>query len=153
MQCEVCGASDADKIAEVEGSEMRVCEECSSLGTVKSKSSSKKRKPKKKTKGSDKSWRDSSETEEVLKRDYGKVVRDAREGADLTMEDLAEKISEKESVVRRVENEELRPDEKLSKKLERELDIELFEEMELDVKDFSSGEDEELTIGDVAEVK
>ncbi|MFP4116548.1 MAG: multiprotein bridging factor aMBF1 [Candidatus Aenigmatarchaeota archaeon] len=153
MKCEVCGASDASKVAEVEGSEMRVCEECSSLGTVKSKSPSKKRKPKKKSKTPKKFLESSrSSEEEVLKKNYGKVVRKAREEADLTMEDLAKKLSEKESVIRRVENKELKPDETLSEKLERELDVELFEELDIEVENFRS-EDEELTIGDVAELK
>lgn len=154
MKCEVCGASGASKTAEVEGSEMTVCDECSSLGKVKSKPSKGKNKPKKTKTTSTSSWKSSvSDDEEVLKRDYGKVVRRAREDAELTMEELAEKVSEKESVIRRIENEELKPGEGLSTKLEKELDVELFEELDVDSGDFNDSDEESLTIGDVAEVK
>lgn len=158
MDCEVCGESGASKTAEVEGTEFVVCDTCSSLGEVK-KDLSKRRERKKRAGGSGGSgshdWRSSLPTasKEVLRRNYGKLVREAREEMGLTMEELAGRLSEKESVVRRIENEELRPDEDMSKKLRRELEIELFEEPERASQSFEGEGDDSLTIGDVAKVK
>ncbi len=152
LECEVCGSSGASKIAELEGSELRVCEDCSSLGTVKSKARKITKNPEQRTKISSGSstFRVS---DKVLKRDYGKVVRKAREDSGLTMRELSENISEKESVVRRIENERLKPGGDLSKKIERELDIDLFEKAETGSGVTGGKKDRNLTIGDVAKVK
>ncbi len=57
---------------------------------------------------------------------YGDIVRKAREKMGLTREQLAKILKEKESVIARIENYEMVPDDKLAKKLERVLKIKLF---------------------------
>jgi len=155
LNCEVCGTSDASCIAEVEGSEMRVCDECSSLGTLKSKEVVVDAEPQKPSEKKSSSWHSSSfdGSDKVLKKNYGEVVRKAREQSDLSMEELSHDISEKESVIRRVEHGELKPDEELCKKLKRKFEVELFEDLDIDPEKFNGKEGKDLTIGDVAKVK
>ena len=70
----------------------------------------------------------------------------------LTREEFAKKINEKESIIKRIENEEMRPDEALTKKIERFLKIKLKEVYE---KKKITGKPRKgaLTIGDIIELK
>lgn len=153
IDCEMCGSAAATKRARVDGAVMKVCDECSELGKVLGEiKKDKPVKPKKSgSRSKGKSYFD-GKTEEVLKENYGKVVRKARENKDWKIEDLAGRLKEKASVVRRIEHGELKPDKKLIKKLEHELDIELYEEVER--KKFSgSSSGDGVTIGDVVDIK
>ena len=133
---------------------MIVCDKCSSLGEVKEVARKPKASNTKNSPGSSGKTSASrkSKPEKVLKRDYGSLVREAREDEDLKMEELARKISEKESVVRRIENKDLKPNTELSKKLERELDINLYTDYE-EAQVSTDSDDESLTIGDVVDIK
>ncbi len=57
--------------------------------------------------------------------DLGILVRKARERKDLTREELAKKIFEKASVVHRIESGAYVPDDRIRKKLEKELGVRL----------------------------
>lgn len=70
----------------------------------------------------------------------------------MTREEFAEKIKEKESVIRRIENEEMIPDETLTEKIEKFLEIKLTKSYEAK-KIEKVLKKTELTIGDVVEVK
>jgi putative transcription factor len=59
--------------------------------------------------------------------DYGAKIRKARQRRGMTVEDFARKINEKESVIKKLEKEELNPDRKLIQKLKDALKIELLE--------------------------
>jgi len=59
--------------------------------------------------------------------DYGAKIRKARQRMGMTVEDFARKINEKESVIKKLEKEELNPDRKLIQKLTGALKIELLE--------------------------
>jgi len=92
------------------------------------------------------------EEEIVIIDNYGKKIVEAREKINLTREEFAKRINEKESVIKRVENEEMEPDDKLTEKIEKFLDIKLrvpYEKKKLETKP-SKGK---LTVGDVVEVK
>jgi len=65
--------------------------------------------------------------------DFSKRISKARQAKDWTQEVLAKRMNEKKSVVSRLETGEMRPSEKLIKKLENELDIKLKERMEFQV--------------------
>lgn len=69
-----------------------------------------------------------------LVEDFSKRISKARQGKDWTQDDLAKRMNEKKSVVSRLETGEMRPTEKLIKKLEKELDIKLKERMEFQVE-------------------
>ena len=63
-----------------------------------------------------------------LVEDFGNVVRRAREKMGLTQAELAARIAEKLSVIKKIEAGKLKPDEALLHKLERALKIKLTEE-------------------------
>ena len=62
--------------------------------------------------------------------DFGKRVRDAREKLGLKQEELAKRINEKVSLLRRIERGELVPEDRVRQKLERVLNISLVERVE-----------------------
>ena len=92
------------------------------------------------------------EVETVLVDNYGKMIVEARKKRNLTREEFAKKIKEKESVIRRVESEEMMPDDALVKKIERFLEIKLkkiYEKALIGKKEIKGS----LTLGDVVELK
>ena len=69
----------------------------------------------------------SFENEEMmLREDYGKAIKSAREALGRTQEDLGRKFSVKPSVISQLEVGSMTPDDLLAKKLEHFLKIELF---------------------------
>lgn len=172
MRCEVCG-SEADRVFKVsmEGSIVTVCGGCKDLGnepgpapgTAKSRAKPSKRsrstkkkqvaKPsgsrKKKSSGSRRSRLDLKD--EVVE-DYPTRIRKGREENGLTQKELAEKIGEKRSLLGHLEKGDKLPSDKVVKKLERTLDIEL----KTSTGDFDvdlSSESGELSFGDVVDIK
>jgi len=145
MECELCGKK-TEKLQKVkiESTVLEVCKTCAKAGkTIKTNRKGKKQRKEKK-----------KEPEKYLVSDYGKIIKEAREEKGLTIEELANEINEKESVIRRLENRKLKPDEKLENKLSKKLGVSLYEERkEEPVSQKKSGKKKELTIGDVAEVK
>jgi uncharacterized protein (TIGR00270 family) len=70
----------------------------------------------------------------------------------LTREEFSKKINERESVIRRIEKEEMRPSESLTKKIENFLKIKLTEVYEKK-KIRERPKKGSLTIGDIAELQ
>jgi len=58
---------------------------------------------------------------------YGELIRKSRQKKKLSVEDFAKKINEKESVVKKMEKEEMNPPAKLIKKIENTLNITILE--------------------------
>ena len=52
--------------------------------------------------------------------DYGQKIRVAREGLGLSPEDLGAKIKEKAALIKKIEREEISPEDRIRKKLEKE---------------------------------
>lgn len=91
------------------------------------------------------------EMEQAIKSNFRLLVKSERAKRNLTQEDLAKKLNEKVSLIKRVE-EGWEPPLNIVKKLERFFNIELTEELE--EKQIESKTDKtELTIGDVVEVR
>ena len=88
----------------------------------------------------------------LLKEDYNLVVKEFREKLKLTQEDLAKKLNEKTSLIHKLENKSLEPNEKTIKKLEAFFKIKLTEDYNEDNAklDFKSNS---LTIGDLLKIK
>jgi len=82
---------------------------------------------------------------------WGEVVRKARKEKGLTREKLGFNIGERTVTISKIENDELRPSDKVAEKLEKELSISLFEEVKK-VKPpkpiFTQKNDSGLTLGD-----
>ncbi|MFP4175165.1 MAG: multiprotein bridging factor aMBF1 [Halobacteriales archaeon] len=166
----MCGAETDDPTTiQTEGTQLEVCSNCTEFGTVlhdeerdKSKGSS----------GSESSGstggggttkqsppssgggpsHDPLDELGTLAPDYDSRVRNARENAGLTQEDLADELNEKLSLIRKLERGEMRPDEDVRAKLESELGVSLTEEVggeEWETDDSSGG----YTVGDIIERK
>jgi len=84
--------------------------------------------------------------------DYGNIIKNARESMNLSLEDLALRIKEKASLLRKIEREELVPEDDVRKKLEKELKIKLTEET-TEEKLKSRGGSKVLTLGDIANIR
>jgi len=146
IECNICGKNVPRLFkAEIEGTVLEVCESCLSFGEkiiepeVLKRVRKLKRKP-------------LVEEEAVFVDNYGKLIVAARKKMNLTREEFAKKINEKESVIKRVEAEGMRPNDALSKKIERFLEIKLtktYEKKRIDKKTQRG----RLTIGDVIEVE
>ncbi|MBS7642616.1 MAG: multiprotein bridging factor aMBF1 [Candidatus Bathyarchaeia archaeon] len=131
--CELCGrkASRTVKI-EIEGALIDVCSECASKAKARVLREIKKNYTTAKSKPSTSSniRRDDISVElesRVLRQDYGRVIKEAREKQGLRIEDLARIIGEKSSVIQRIEAGKLKPDSDLARRLEKVLKISLFE--------------------------
>ena len=150
MACEICGKEDNLVKAKIEGAVLEVCKSCAEAGEIVEKPQKKTKKKPKKRKKKSKSY----EMKEELVRNFDKEVKSAREDKGLSMKELAEEIKEKESVIKRIEQGKLNPSKDLAKKLERTLEISLYEKMKpADYDSKSSKSSKEMTIGDVADIK
>jgi len=59
--------------------------------------------------------------------DYGGAIRDARKAAGMDVEQFAASINEKKGVIAKIESNDLIPDEKIMRKIEKALNIKLTE--------------------------
>ena len=137
MQCEVCGKSIMGKPYKtiIEGARLVVCHDCSVLGSISWELKTPNLKPlrrnvhrqqrrsqQKSTKGPKSPLESSME----LVPDYGIRIRKAREKSAFTHEDLGRRINEKISVLKKLENQKMKPDDRLVEKLQRALRIRLL---------------------------
>lgn len=146
--CEVCGKkSDELFLVEIEGAQMIVCGVCAKgKDIIQEYSNRKEEEPR-----FQRAVAPKDELEIV--EGYGRVIREGRDSYGLSTKLLAEKINEKESTLIRVENEHALPDDRLAKKLERELRIKLIVKGSSDKKPYSSSKQNEVTLGDAAIIK
>lgn len=153
MQCELCGnESSKCRLADVDGVRMMLCPSCMKHGrsvkeaTVATTNNIQRsiltriRRPKEKDvyEGMDRE----------LVSNWGDLIRVARKKKGLSREQLGFNIGERTITIAKIENGDLRPPDKIAKKLEKNLSISLFEE----VKKISTSSDGShpgsLTLGD-----
>jgi putative transcription factor len=131
MQCELCGKECNCRPAIVDGVKMMLCSDCMRHGKVidvvaKPVTSTRPilqriKRPKEKDvyKGMSKE----------LVPNWNKLIKSAREKKGLSREELGFKIGERTVTISKIENGDLRPSDKVAEKLEKELGINLFEEV------------------------
>jgi putative transcription factor len=143
-ECEICGTEIEGKAhyIAIGSSKLRVCKTCARYGTavtedakvqVKTKTSvdseqAKQAKQAKLTQAKRRLYEQMDhEIEEVLEidDDYGRKIKAAREKAGLKQAELAQRINEKQSLLRKIEHEEIMPTDEVRKKIERLLKISL----------------------------
>lgn len=146
MPCEICGRDEEKYIIVVEGAKLKVCEECSSLGKIIWEA------PKSATTPQAQSFFKPKEEIDIVEG-YGEIIASARKKLGLPIEVLAERINEKVSFLERIEKEKTKPNEKVARKLEKELGIKLFETIIESSAQSSSLSKKELTLGDIIEIK
>ena len=161
MECEICGKPVPENNpirAKIEGSVMVVCKECSKLGTVQKAPPKpkylKQNKGKKPANTRKRNYSRNDEPSEELIEDFSFEVRKAREAKDWSREDLGKKINERVSVITRIETGKMTPDTKLTKKLEKALNIKLLEKVDnVDLNQFINSSSGERTLGNVMKIK
>ncbi len=134
MQCELCGRDCSCRPAKVDGVKMMLCPNCLSKHGKKAESFSqsinktgssilrKIKKPRQKDVYKD--------MDKELVSNYPTIIKKARQKKDITREKLGFKIGERTVTISKIENGDLKPSDKVAEKLEKELDIVLFEEVE-----------------------
>ena len=156
MECEICGSEihgGSFKVT-IDGSELDVCGKCSQHGTVANKRAPVSRKvapvarhlPKR-------SQRRTFDTvSDELVDGYETVIRDARRDRSWSQDQLAGKIKEKASLLKKIERGEITPEDSILKKLERTLDIKLTERT--GESEWSGGSlNKGTTLGDIVKIK
>jgi len=148
MECPICGKNVKKLVkAEIEGSVIEVCENCARIYGKGISFVQESYSPKKKDK-----IRKENEIEEIfLVEGYGSKIKKRREELGLTRDKLAELLHEKESVIKRIENEEMIPNESLLKRIEKVLGISLAYESNEYKQERKTVP--KLTLGDIAELK
>ncbi|MEK6936981.1 MAG: helix-turn-helix domain-containing protein [Nanoarchaeota archaeon] len=146
MGCDLCGYSGELFNAQIEGSMMSVCRNCLKFGVLIEK---------KRDFNVEKAAKIKFIKEEpvvLLKEDYNLIVKELREKQNFTQEDLAKKLNEKLSLIHKIENKDIRPNDEVVKKFENFFKVKLTQEymeekMKLDFKNNA------LTIGDLLKLK
>jgi len=136
-ECEICGAEVEGKAQYIAigSSKLRVCKACARHGTVVVEDTQQAKT--KITFGSERVQLAQAkrrlyeqmdhEIEEGLEiaEDYGRKIKEAREKAGLKQAELAQSINEKQSLLRKIEHEEIIPSDEVRGKIERLLKISL----------------------------
>ncbi len=146
--CEVCGRGSDDLfLVDIEGAQMMVCGACAKGKTVLQEFTDRDE-----PQAQQRAAQPKSDASEVVEN-YGRIIREAREGLSLPSKVLAERINEKESTLVRVEKEEALPDDRLARKLEKALGIRLIVSAESSRKPYAYSKQAGVTLGDAAVIK
>lgn len=146
----MCGREALLFKTKIEDAVMTVCKDCSKYGIVLSVVADPEQEARKRTVVEEVK----PEIIEVVVSGYSNIIRKAREKLGLSQKDFAKKISEKESIVHKMETGHFAPSLKIAKKLEKMLNVKLIEETGEANESYSAPKKEEsLTLGDVVKLK
>jgi putative transcription factor len=157
MQCEICGAEIPGGPSRIiiDGSTLEVCKSCARFGKPEDKWSPVPRRMVPAERAftvSRPKPRDRLRDVVDIVPEYGKKIREARESLGYSPEELGLRIKEKAALIRKIEREEISPEDEIRKKLEKELKIKLTDLAE-EAKMKSSGASKGLTLGDIASIR
>lgn len=126
-ECTLCGKRiDAPNKVEIEDAVVEVCDDCIKFGKV---VETKLYKPMaKRIQLNELAGLANDASGEELAADYGMRVKSARQARGLTHAEFASAINERESVIRRIESQNMKPDEALMQKFAKFLKIKLRDE-------------------------
>jgi putative transcription factor len=157
MQCEICGADipgNPTRIV-IDRSALDVCKSCARFGKPEDKWSPVPRRivPVERafTVRHPQPRNHFKDIVEIVP-EYGRVIREARERLGLTIEELAVEMKEKAALLKKIEREELVPEDDIRKKLERELNVKLTDQAAEEKVKYRGGA-KGLTLGDIANIK
>lgn len=135
MECEMCGKNTATKRHLVEGTVMNLCANDAKYGTpvdtpapAVSKAAVEQNLERRAGRLAPRSVFDAESL--VMVEDYGARIHKAREAKGLSHEQLGNKVSARVPELKHIEAGKLRPGDDLAKRLQRELNISLFEKIE-----------------------
>ena len=157
MICEMCGKEvPVTKTVIVEGSRMNVCPNCARFGEDYRASSShgapvtqtviEERLQKRERRMQSKDIYASSTSVELVD-DYGGVIRDARTEQGMDQKQFASVIQEKQGTLAKIESNNLIPDDKIIKKIEKALGIKLTETVNSGVTVGPGSSGNKMTLG------
>ncbi len=164
MACDLCGKTVSLVQAIIEGTELSVCESCARHGKIVRKQtyaqsiSSQKTEHQKQTQSNNISQeRIKPQVQETILdivKEYAHLIKESREKQALTQEDFAKQLSEKVTLLQKIESGGVKPTIALAKKLEHALHIKLIEE----VKEETEYESPKMkrntfTLGDFVKIK
>jgi putative transcription factor len=156
-QCEICGAEIAglpQRIV-IDRSTLDVCKSCARFGKPEDKWTPVPRKmvPVERAFIAKRPQpRDQFKDLVELVPEFGRKIRIAREALGMSPEQLGLRIKEKATLLKKIEREDISPEDEVRKKLEKELKIKLTDQAsESRVKAGSAGRG--LTLGDIASIK
>ncbi len=178
MECEVCGATEGPFLVLIEGAKLHACAQCARMGRIisaprapsgmggaggsggygsgsyGSSSGGAGSSPSSLFARSPSSSLSRQAPEWELVDNFGDIIKNARMKMKLPITVLAERLSEKESFLDRVEAEKTHPSVELARRLEKELNITLLEQSEgtLSAVLESKTNSGERTLGDVVEI-
>ena len=135
MQCELCGR-EVEKLlpVKVEGVEMLVCSNCAKYGVTPKTYSRKPKLGKKSIPRGSRGRRvygpkrDVFDSLKTIVEDYGEIIREGRIKRGMSIEELARRVGIRVSTLHKIESGQLEPEEKYIRRLEKELNISLYEE-------------------------
>jgi len=145
--CEMCGKEDEIVTALVEGVQLNVCQNCSSFGKIIKKPISVKKMPDVK-----KIPLQEREIIQSIREEYSSLIKGKREKMGLKQKEFAKFLSEKESMIHKIESGLYVPSLALARKIEKQLGISLVEEREV-LPQHMKTKKETFTIGDIIKVR
>jgi putative transcription factor len=168
MRCEVCGRKirEAPMRVVIEGAKLTVCTECSKHGKATWEEPARPSLIPQTQTGSSQGNRVYSpiqikkkvitarvDTSQEIVPDYAEVIRQAREEHGFSHEELGQKISEKESVLRKIETGKISPNDQLISKLEHTLKIKLLVPVGEEKVSIPKSASREFTLGDAIKIE
>lgn len=145
-ECEICGEGEGEYLVQVEGAKLLVCRDCSGSGKIL-------KWPTQAPQRGDATQPTRARIELEVADGYGTLIAAARKRLGLPMEVLAERINEKLSFLERVERQKTLPDEKVARKLEKELGITLLVEVAEGGNEGGQKKGAPVTLGDIIEIE
>jgi len=141
MLCDMCGSEGKLYKTMIEDAQLKVCHECSKFGKVTGIIEPKQE---------DKITENTSQIElmEIVVEDYADKIRQGRENLGLKQEQFAQKISEKTSLVQKIESGHLEPSLALAKKISSFIKIKLTEDHQETHEKRATTKTSSFTIGD-----
>jgi putative transcription factor len=144
--CEMCGQDSYLRLVNVDGAELNVCKNCAKYGEVKKKKVFKN--------PANNNFHKKDQKEFRIVNNFSSLIRSAREKKNISQEDFAKSINEKESIVAKWEHGDLKPRLSIARKLGKILGLRLIEEdkvvdAELEKKKKADG----FTLGDFIKVR
>jgi len=151
MQCDMCGKEASLKNVKIEGVIMNVCPNCSKYGETIQKPNFQSQKY---SKFNSKPKKDNFEQKESLIQNYGFIIKNKRENMGIKQEDLAKMLSEKESIIHRIESSSPNININLAKKIQRILNIKIIKDSDEEKIGITKNQEENsMTLGDLIKKK
>jgi len=144
--CDICGKDLELFRVRIEGSLVNACENCSRFGYVISHAGVLERNET----GTSKTTKNKIEEEivEFPVENLGDLIENHRGKMNLSQKELALKLNEKESIIQKIENDQIIPDVKLINKLEKFFHVKLTEKNKIEKVKIKNEEAEAFTLAD-----